>query len=621
MSIKLLKNDATTNLFILSKKLRVIEFFLFFLFAIIPSFVYSKLYDGTQTIKYLSFSVILSVIGIFCLSQFKQFRSKVFIFKPIDIGLIILFVYIIFNTLIRNSYPFSLKGYEFLMLCICFAFLKQLPKSIFNQLIFTSIIGAIIQSIIGNLQVHNLLSSQHALFKVTGSFFNPGPFASYLASSYPLALALLIYKKDQSPKYNYSNRSIRLHIINLIKTNTPLVGVFSILVLIPGTGSRTAIIAIILSSAYISFARYSPIIRNYFNKNKELYLVLIIFVCSGLYYLYSIKINSSNGRIFIWKNVFTIIKEAPLFGKGLNSFEGLYMNVQANYFRLHPGNSYSDLADNVQYAFNEFLQFGLENGVIGILIVLGILFSLFRTKGNDLMLICGKAGIISIIALSLFSYPLHILSIKLNMLLYLAMISRYQEKRVLSLNISHHYRFYHVMAYLFIALFTLNIYYTSVLYKAFKNWGEAAANYRTRNYAVSIALFRNEYEVFKNNGAFLTQYGKNLSMLNMDKEAIIILKEAAKRSNSTVVQLALGDSYRRTGQFELSKSAYTNAHYMIPNRLYPQYLLAKLFLEFNQYGNAIKTAKEILKKRAKVESEASSDIYKEMKELIILYDK
>ena len=51
--------------------------------------------------------------------------------------------------------------------------------------------------------------------------------------------------------------------------------------------------------------------------------------------------------------------------------EAHYMDYQADYFEKHPADSYSILADNVQYPFCEYLRIIIDYGIIGILLLLG----------------------------------------------------------------------------------------------------------------------------------------------------------------------------------------------------------------------------------------------------------
>ena len=53
---------------------------------------------------------------------------------------------------------------------------------------FFIIITGLVEAVWGLRQLYGFVSSQHSLFKVTSSFFNPEPYAGYLAVVFPLVL-------------------------------------------------------------------------------------------------------------------------------------------------------------------------------------------------------------------------------------------------------------------------------------------------------------------------------------------------------------------------------------------------------------------------------------------------
>ena len=101
-----------------------------------------------------------------------------------------------------------MRTIEFPGLILLYISLRQIRISNFSWLFMAVITGGLIQAIYGNLQLWGYFPSHHNLFKMTGSFFNPGPFAGYLASVFPVALADLAfeawykYPKDKRVDFN-----------------------------------------------------------------------------------------------------------------------------------------------------------------------------------------------------------------------------------------------------------------------------------------------------------------------------------------------------------------------------------------------------------------------------------
>ena len=61
-------------------------------------------------------------------------------------------------------------------------------EQIIQLVYFFIILSGLVETIWGMMQLYDFLPSQHSLFKITGTFFNPGPYAGYLAIIFPLAL-------------------------------------------------------------------------------------------------------------------------------------------------------------------------------------------------------------------------------------------------------------------------------------------------------------------------------------------------------------------------------------------------------------------------------------------------
>ncbi|MCD7933434.1 MAG: hypothetical protein LUH15_19920 [Tannerellaceae bacterium] len=80
-------------------------------------------------------------------------------------------------------------------LTLLYIVVRQISIKRFNILFLALVISAVIQVLYGSLQLASYLPSNHILFKITGGFFNPGPYAGYLATIFPVILGIVLYKK------------------------------------------------------------------------------------------------------------------------------------------------------------------------------------------------------------------------------------------------------------------------------------------------------------------------------------------------------------------------------------------------------------------------------------------
>jgi Tfp pilus assembly protein PilF len=173
----------------------------------------------------------------------------------------------------------------------------------------------------------------------------------------------------------------------------------SVLLLLPGW--RTAAMA----------AAGTGVLWLYLFKRLRWYMLLAaILFTAGLMF---IKPGSSGGRWFIIQQTAVIIKSNPA-GIGFGRFAVTYGLQQAAYFRRHGNNDAAALlADNTQFALNEYLQVTAEGGIAaGILFIsftMAVLFAgttLYRKRASRLLL-AAITGFAAVSVCSCTFYMLH----------------------------------------------------------------------------------------------------------------------------------------------------------------------------------------------------------------------
>ncbi len=201
-------------------------------------------------------------------------------------------------------------------------------KVLFDEIIIGLLITTgLVQAVWGLLQLYGVLPSFHSGFKITGTFFNPAPYALYLATIFPLALGRLLLK----PYLLFSKFSYYIFFLTVIP----------IILVLPATMNRASWIGVAVGSFIVLNYKYDIFqsIKKFLNNTarKQLAFTIIILIvglsCTGLFLL---KKGSSNGRLLIWEVTLGKIVEKPLFGYGVGRFEAEYNNWQADFFKSHP---------------------------------------------------------------------------------------------------------------------------------------------------------------------------------------------------------------------------------------------------------------------------------------------
>jgi O-antigen ligase len=99
-------------------------------------------------------------------------------------------------------------------------------------------------------------------------------------------------------------------------------------------------------------------------------LIVAIFLSIKLYHF---KKDSADGRLLMWTVSLNMIKEKPLTGFVPGGFRKLYPLWQGEYIANRDDSLWTILADDVSSPFNEFLKTGIEQGIIGLLFIAGII--------------------------------------------------------------------------------------------------------------------------------------------------------------------------------------------------------------------------------------------------------
>lgn len=452
-------------------------FLLGILLLLLPNISAESLMNPTLTGKTVFFLYgILLLLPIAFLFIVSGYHKTVNI-SLLDFGLLVWFLFILTKSIIQKEH-FSLHFAEFAGLALLYIILRFIKVSQSKGLFLAIIIGGGFQAIYGNLQLWGYYPSHHSLFKLTGSFFNPGPYAGYLASVFPVALGYRLFNiqlfwtnnlnsssESNAEKFNPktfdkiiawlrkagldipSNQPKRLVpiVVNAAGKTVALVALVAIILVLPASQSRAAWLAVLGASVFLVAVKYKKELKQRltFSRPVKFFLIVlvIVIVSTGLSGMYLFKKDSADGRLLVWKTTLNMIADHPFTGTGINGFKSQYMDYQASWFRQHPDANEAMVAGDTNYAFNEPLQQTAEHGIPGGLLLMaavGIaLFTVYPRKKTETagdkkslteekqMLTIAKAALLAVAVFSLFSYPAQIIPIKVVFVVALALSGHY----------------------------------------------------------------------------------------------------------------------------------------------------------------------------------------------------
>ena len=416
-------------------------------------------------------------------------------------------------------------------------------------IIWLLIVFGAVEAVWGLLQVYGYEPSNHSLYALTGSFYNPGPYSGFLAMCLPLALHEWL-----------EGRRIWKHLA--------LVALVLMLVVLPSGMSRSAWLAALVASGYVWAMHYPKAIARYWKAFLAGGL-LVILLGIGAYHW---KKDSADGRLLMWKIAFT---EVPAtIGVGWENVAGAYGEAQERYFRQGKGTPQEErVAGAPEYVFNEYLQVGIAWGVpvaSAIEIMIIVLFSWgHRSRQYG---VCG--GLFSLAVFAFSSYPFQFLEFILAFLALLVACALGHRK----------------LWVLWLALVLgigLGVY--------------LSANRPTKN---ARRMFEQAHALHK---AGEWQASTDL------------LKETMKVSSDAMVLNIIGKNFQAMGQPKVAEHWFVRSTHRLPNRIYPYYLLAKLYEEHPDVFPKEKlewAVRMVLEKEAKVESTAIRQMREEVKKML-----
>ena len=153
--------------------------------------------------------------------------------------------------------------------------------------------------------------------------------------------------------------------------------------------------------------------------------------------------------------------------------------------------------------------------------------------------------------------------------------------------------------------------------QAEERWKEEQTYYYMEIYDGTVDNYRRLYRecpVLRQDPRFLFEYGQCLSKTGRYGESNSVLFEGSRRSADPMFWNIMGKNYQAMHAVEEAESCFRKAYDMVPNRLYPLYLLANLYFSTGEAEKGIATARALLAKEPKVMSDAVREMKAEMKE-------
>lgn len=454
------------------------------------------------------------------------------------------------------------------------------------------------EAILGLRQLYGFATSGHSMYALTGSFFNPGPYSGYLAMILPVCLYQWLVCGRRGGR---------------VVAGGVMLLIFCVL---PAGMSRSAWLAAGVSClcVYAWHMDWTDKFRLLWQQQKQRVVMVVVggfcVLLLASYLLFVLKPDSARGRLFMWKITCRAIAEKPLTGYGIHNFAAAYGNAQETYFAAGDYEPWEErVAGSPEYAFNEYLQAAVELGIpLAVCLLVVVVLCLYRGVRKGRYGICG--AILSLMIFSFSSYPLQlpVFIVTFGGLL-VACLSGADRWQWLGLAVSVG----------IIGGFRLKN--DLQVEQACREWMNARVLYNAGAYQSAEKEYGRLYPLLRDRASFLFEYGHGLHKQQQFSKSNRILKEALQRSCDPMILNVIGKNYQQMGDCLSAEDWFIRSTHRLPGRIYPYYLLAKLYAEpsFRQPDKFEKMKWMVLTKEPKVHSTAIRQMREEIKKIQLIF--
>lgn len=445
------------------------------------------------------------------------------------------------------------------------------PKWSSLILLLTALVLCAKEVFLGQSQLSGYIMSNSDIYAMTGSFTNPGPYGGFIAVCMSILAAFMIKKRGE----------LKNCLLTKILSWIICIVLFAAIATLPVSQSRSAMLGFCSSMLLLGAGtesirkRAKPILKKY-----GLLILIGVAVLGTAGYLY--KKQSADGRLFMDKMCVKAMFHNGLKGAGIGRFGGAYAETQADYFyKTIQEKGADDLdwsvineheritADCPSNPFNEYLLIGVETGLLGMILFIGVIVVSIVISYRQGTVWC--YGMTALAVFALFSYPLHLVQFRIMFAVLLAACLADRKRMVVKPVIVS-------MLLLMLSVVAI-IRYPEIKQKKQHEITRIMAEimHGKKQYDKAVEYCDSIFPMYSNDYRFLFIYGQSLNMTGNYEKSDSVLKMGTEISSDPMFWNVLGNNSLARGMYREAEEYYKRAFYMVPNRLYPLYLLAKLY--------------------------------------------
>lgn len=572
-----------------------------------------ELADGTLSGKicWFHFTSLLLAGGVL-LMEFTTKKSR-FIFSLPDALLLLLFgIVLISYDKDENLQP---ERFLFIAQLVALWFMlrgalqahQELRPFFITIIIFTGIVPAIW----GISHAINPAPITHPVFRLLETSLKPEPFYGYIAVIFPVCLNTLLRFKNCDKVALWKSRTFLFYFSILGSTLIITTLIFKT--------DQPVWLAALLSGIWVCWMRLIgwKQTKEAIQKHIQLFAIssIILFVAITAVILVGNiqKAQAGDRRLLIWNITTQAIMEHPVTGIGIGGFPATYAKEQSAYFETDTASSKEkQTATCPQYAYNEYLQIGLELGITGLLFfIFWLAFSLYY--GIRHRQIGTSGGILALGIFALYSYPLQLPTywVLLLFLTAICVTNPKHDKQRAQRSIPY------ISA--IAAILTCILFYGQKdTYYTYREWKTLQELYHNQEYEQAASRYAGLFVQLYHRTDFLYEGAECFYKTRQHDIAIKWLDRALKLSAAPELYYAIAENEKAIKQYRKAESYLLEISRILPEQGYTYFLLAKLYTNpsFLHPDKFHKAAKRFLAFQPSTQNNITKEMKEEMLQII-----
>lgn len=450
-------------------------------------------------------------------------------------------------------------------------------------------------------------NGRHHIFVLTGTFQNPGPYSAYLMIAGSIVLCRVpftiyhlqahfphlfsgIYHLSLANRWArrfWKNERMKSIVKETVYYSLSVIAFLPLLIL-PATWSRAAFVGMGVCALWIF---------------KKRYWRFRWYVCGALVAVavafYFIKRGSADGRSLIWMASLTTWMHDMWLGVGVGGFRHACAEGIAEMWNANHDSAKFASAGVTDYAYNAMVKILVEQGLVGALLWITItLLAMWRLYKLSVSLFM---GMLSLLVFSMFSYPFELLPYRIIAVMVFAW-SESRDKSTLCLHLNKI-----ICTFVSIITIAFSWFFKTEITERIEHDKDATLFAGMRN----SAFLSDYYELLPyetDNPQYLFDFAKTLREETRYEDSNAILRMGTQVSADPMFYIIMGNNYRDEQLYDLAKETYEKAYSIMPNRLYPMYLLMMMYADKGDEALANDMAKRVRHSYVKIESNATKQM-------------